>query len=89
MKAYQGSVVLRNDQFDALSGKDDLNAGVGKSVTVRIASSPPGQGALASIFDIDEVGIGNPLTTDSKANYVFKAADAEYDLVIEEGTEDE
>ena len=85
MKAYHSSVETRNDILDPLSGKVDLNAGVGLPVTVRINSSQ----ALASIFDVDDVAIGNPLTTDSNGNYAFKAADDIYDIIVSEGTANE
>ena len=87
MKTYNNSVVLRNDGTDPSSLKDDLNAGISKLVTVRVASLPtPGLGALASLFDINSVAIANPVTTDNNGNYVFKVGDGDYDIIIEEGT---
>ena len=85
MKAYHNSVVLRNDGQDTATGKFDLNAGVTKQVTVRINSSQ----ALAIVYDLNEVQIANPVTTDSNGNYNFKAADDIYDVIISEGQADE
>jgi hypothetical protein len=85
MKSYHNSVVLRNDGEDPSSLKLDLNAGISEQVTVRISSTQ----LLASIFDIDGVATGNPLTTDSNGNYAFKADDETYDIIVREGTLDE
>lgn len=85
MKAYHNSVVLRNDGIDPDTFKVDLNAGITVPVTVRINSTQ----ALASIFDLDEVATGNPLTTSINGNYAFKAADDVYDIIISEGTVNE
>ena len=85
MKAYHNSVVLRNDGQDTATGKFDLNAGVTKQVTVRINSSQ----ALAIVYDLNEVQIANPVTTDSNGNYKFKANDDIYDVIISEGGPDE
>ena len=85
MKAYHNSVVLRNDGQDTATGKFDLNAGVTKQVTVRINSSQ----ALAIVYDLGEVQIANPVTTDSNGNYKFKANDDIYDVIISEGQSDE
>jgi len=79
MKAYHNSAVLQFD--DSTTG----NAGAGVPVTVRLSSTQ----ALVSIFDLDEVAIANPTTTDSKGNYAFKTADGVYDIIISEGTGDE
>jgi len=90
MKTYNNSVVLRNDGTDPSSQKDDLNAGILKTITVKIASLPtPGLGANASIFDINSGAIPNPTTTDDKGNYAFKVSDGSYDIVIEAGTANE
>lgn len=90
MKTYNNSVVLRNDGTDPSTSNDNLNAGVGVNVTVRVSSTPTaGQGALASIFNIAEDVIANPLQTDNQGNYNFKAPDGIYDIVIAEGTPDE
>lgn len=85
MKAYHNSVVLRNDGIDPSSLKADLNAGITVPVTVRINATQ----ALAAIFDLDEVGTSNPLTTSNNGNYAFKAADNVYDIIISEGTANE
>jgi len=85
MKAYHNSVVLRNDGEDPSTLKLDLNAGITEQVTVRINSTQ----ALASIFDVDDVGTANPLTTDNNGNYAFKAADNIYDIIVAEGTANE
>lgn len=85
MKAYHNSVVLRNDGIDPSSLKADLNAGITVPVTVRINATQ----ALATIFDLDEVGTSNPLTTSNNGNYAFKAADNVYDIIISEGTANE
>lgn len=85
MKVYHGSAILRNDGLDASTGKADLNAGVGVQVTIRINSTQ----ALASIFDLNEVAIANPLTTNNNGNYAFKSADNIYDIIISEGTANE
>ena len=79
MKAYHNSAVLQFD--DSTTG----NAGAGVPVTVRLNSTQ----ALVSIFDLDEVAISNPTTTNSKGNYAFKTADGVYDIIISEGTSDE
>ena len=90
MKTYNNSVSLRNDGVDPSTSEKDLNAGVGINVTVRVASTPvAGQGALASIFNISDDAIANPLQTDNQGNYTFKAPDGLYDIVIAEGTPDE
>tara|TARA_R110002096_G_scaffold368011_1_gene561268 strand:- start:159 stop:2444 length:2286 start_codon:yes stop_codon:yes gene_type:complete len=90
MKTYNNSVSLRNDGVDPSTSEKDLNAGVGINVTVRVASTPvAGQGALASIFNISDDAIANPLQTDNQGNYTFKAPDGLYDIVIAEGTADE
>ena len=79
MKAYHGTAVLKFD--DDTTG----NAASGALVTIRINSSQ----SQASIFDVDDVAIGNPLTADSNGNYSFKAADNIYDIIISEGTPNE
>lgn len=79
MKAYHNTAVLKFD--DDTTG----NAASGVPVTVRINSTQ----ALASIFDVDDVAIGNPLTTDSNGNYSFKANDNIYDIIVSEGTANE
>jgi hypothetical protein len=79
MKAYHNTAVLKFD--DDTTG----NAASGALVTVRINSSQ----ALASIFDVDDVAIGNPLTTDSNGNYAFKVTDNIYDIIVSEGTANE
>ena len=85
MKAYHNSVILRNDGEDLVTSKFDLNAGITKSVTVRINSTQ----ALASIFDLSDVATANPLTTDNNGNYAFKANDNIYDIIVSEGTASE
>lgn len=79
MKAYHNTAVLKFD--DDTTG----NAASGAAVTVRINSTQ----ALASIFDVDDVAIGNPLPADSNGNYAFKAADNIYDIIVSEGTANE
>lgn len=79
MQAYHNSVELRNDGTDGVTGKEDLNAGVGVSVLVKIA----GTGTNASLFDLDEVSTANPLTTDDNGNYSFKVTDGNYDIYID------
>jgi hypothetical protein len=79
MKAYHNTAVLKFD--DETTG----NAASGASVTVRINSSQ----ALASIFDLDDLSIANPLMADSNGNYAFKAADDIYDIIVSEGTANE
>lgn len=88
MIGYNGSVGLRNDGLDALTSKIDLNAAVGVLVTVRIATVPSGTGALASLFDINDVAIANPITTDNFGNYFFKIDEGTYDIITREGTPD-
>ncbi len=85
MKAFHGSVVLRNDGPDILSGKDDLNAGVAVPITVRKSSDL----TLASLFDIDDLPLSNPFPTTNKGNYEFKVASDTYDIIIQETTPDE
>jgi hypothetical protein len=90
MRAYNNSVVLRNDGVDPLTSAVDLNAALGVNITVRVASTPvAGLGALASIFNIADVAIANPMQTDDKGNYQFKVVNGVYDVVIAEGTADE
>jgi hypothetical protein len=90
MRVYNNSVVLRNDGVDPSTSAADLNAALGVNVTVRVASTPvAGVGALASIFNIADVAIANPMQTDDKGNYQFKVVDGVYDVVIAEGTADE
>lgn len=90
MKTYNNSVVLRNDGVDPSTLNTDLNAALGINITVRAASTPiAGLGALASIFDIADVAIANPMQTDDKGNYTFKVTDGIYDIVIAEGTANE
>ena len=79
MKAYHNTAVLKFD--DETTG----NAASGAPVTVRINNTQ----ALASIFDVDDVSISNPLTTDSNGNYSFKSADNIYDIIVSEGTANE
>ena len=87
MKTYNNSVVLRNDGVDPSTSNADLNAAIGVNITVRVSSAPvAGLGALASIFNIADVAIANPMQTDDKGNYQFKVVDGVYDVVIAEGT---
>lgn len=79
MKAYHNTAGLKFD--DPTTG----NAASGALITVRINSTQ----SVASIFDVDDVAIGNPLTADSNGNYAFKAADNIYDIIISEGTANE
>lgn len=86
MKTYSNSATLRNDGIDPSTLEVDLNAGIGLSVTVRIASLPvPGVGALAAIFDINDNLITNPIpSTDNNGNFTFRA-DSIVDVIIDEG----
>ncbi len=78
--AYHDSVVL---QFDSSTTG---NAGAG----IPIAVYDTGTSNYATIYDLSDVQIVQPaLTTDGKGNYVFKAAEGTYDIVIKEGTSDE
>ena len=79
MKAYHGTAVLKFD--DGTTG----NAASGAPVTVRINSTQ----ALATVFDVDDIAIGNPLSADSNGNYSFKATDNIYDIIVSEGTANE
>lgn len=79
MKSYHNTAVL---QFNSATTG---NAGSGAPVTVRLNSTQ----ALAVIYNLDEVAISNPLTTDSKGNYAFKVVDGVYDVIIKEGTANE
>lgn len=79
MQSYHNSAVLQFD--DAVTG----NAAVLATVTVRVNSTQN----LAVIYDLDDVVIANPSTTDLKGNYAFKALDDVYDIIISEGTGDE
>ena len=88
MIGHNGSVGLRNDGLDALTGKIDLNAAVGVLVTVRIATVPSGTGAIANLFDINDAAIANPITTDNFGNYFFKIDEGTYDIIAREGTPD-
>ena len=89
MQSYNGSLVLRNTGIDPLTSRKDLNAGINKNITVRLASIPPGQGGLADIYDINESQIANPLKSDTNGNYFFKVDDGFYDIISNEGTADE
>lgn len=85
MITYNGSTGLRNDGVDPSTSKADLNAAQGVLVTVRLATVPSGTGVLASLFDLNDLPIANPLTTDTNGNYTFKAADATYDIIVNAG----
>ena len=83
MIGHNGSVSLRNDGIDPSTSKVDLNAAIGALVTVRFATIPVGQGALASLFDINDAPIANPATSDDKGNYFFKVAAGTYDIIYQ------
>ena len=83
MQIYNGTVVLQFD--DSTTG----NADSGALVTVRQASAVPGNGDLSIIYDLYDVQILNPLTTDAQGNYNFKAVDGLYDIVIRENQTNE
>ena len=86
MITYSDGVVLRNDGTDPSTLAKDLNAAVATPVTVRVATLPtPGQGAVASIFDINGGAISNPFNTDDNGNFTFKAASGFYDVIVDEG----
>ena len=89
MIGYNGIVNLRNDGVDPSTTKKDLNAAIGALITVRFATVPPGQGVAASLFDIDDVAIANPATSDNFGNYFFKIATGTYDMIFQEGTANE
>jgi len=89
MIGYNGSVILRNDGVDPSTSKADLNAGLGVLVTVRFATVPAGAGAIASLFDINDSAIANPVTTDNFGNYFFKVAAGTYDIITKESTPNE
>lgn len=89
MKTHSNGAIFRNDATDPNTLQVDLNAAILKPVTVRVASLPtPGQGALASIFDINGSPISNPTATDDNGNYSFQAASGIYDVIIDEGVLD-
>lgn len=71
MQAYNDTLIEQFD--DPVTG----NAAAGALVHVFLT----GTTTPAAIFDLDEVSIGNPLTTDSKGNYAFKVGDGTYDIV--------
>jgi len=85
MAIYHGSAVLRNDGTDSITNKKDLNAGVSIPVKVEKYSDDTD----ATLYDINDNPIANPVTTDSKGNFVFKAADDEYNIYFNKGTADE
>jgi len=85
MAIYHGSAVLRNDGTDSITNKKDLNAGVSIPVKVEKYSD----NTDATLYDINDNPIANPVTTDSKGNFVFKAADDEYNIYFNKGTADE
>ena len=89
MITYNNSVSLRNDGLDSTTGKQDLNAGTGVLVTVRVATVPSGQGALADLLDINDNPLPNPVTTDNNGNYFFKADSGNYDIIALEGSPNE
>lgn len=89
MIGYNESVKLRNDGLDDATGKVDLNAAIGVLVTVRVATVPPGTGATATLYDVNDIEIPNPVTTDQLGNYFFKVEEGTYDIIIKEGTGDE
>ena len=86
MKAHRNAVQHTNDIYDESTGLADRNAASGVSITVRIASLPvPGVGPkAANIYDINEIEITNPFNTDANGNYVFKAINGLYDVVVDE-----
>ena len=78
MKAYHNSVVLKfNDETTG-------NSGAAATIKVNVSG-----GGLATIYDLDGDGIGNPFNADSLGNYSFKAANGIYDIIISEGTANE
>jgi hypothetical protein len=79
MKAYHNTAILKFD--DSTTG----NAASGATITVRINST---QG-LASMFNLADAAIANPMNTDSNGNYAFKVDDNIYDIIISEGTANE
>jgi len=85
METYHGSAVLRNDGLDATTQKTDLNAGVSIQVKVERYSD----NADATIFDVDDNPLANPLTTDDNGNYAFRVADGEYNIYYNKDTADE
>ena len=89
MIGYNGIAVSRNDAIDPMTSKVDLNASIGTLVTVRVASIPPGIGATASLFDVNDAPIANPVTSDDNGNYFFKVDSGTYDIISKEGTGDE
>ena len=89
MQAYNGSLVLRNTGIDPLTNKKDLNAGISKNVTVRVAGANNTNGILADIYDIGGDQIANPLQSDDNGNYVFKVENGVYNIISNEGTTDE
>lgn len=89
MIGYNGTVNLRNDGIDPSTTKKDLNAAIGASITVRFAGVPIGQGVKADLFDIDDISIPNPVTSDNFGNYFFKIATGTYDIIFQEGTANE
>ena len=89
MQVYNGSLVLRNTGIDPLTGKSNLNAGINKNVTIRVADEIAGNGALAIIYDIAGDQIANPTQSDDNGNYVFKVNSGTYDIITNEGTIDQ
>jgi len=85
MAIYHGSAVLRNDGTDSITNKKDLNAGVSIPVKVEKYSDDTD----ATLYDINDNPIANPVSTDNKGNFVFKAADDEYNIYFNKGTADE
>ena len=83
MQVYNGTAIL---QFDDVSTG---NADSGALVTVRDYNIVSGTGSLASIFDLTDTPILNPLTADAQGNYSFKAVDGLYDIIIREGEANE
>ena len=82
MAIYHGSAVLRNDGTDSITNKKDLNAGVSIPVKIEKYSDDTD----ATLYDINDNPIANPISTDNKGNFVFKAADGEYNIYFNKGT---
>ena len=63
--------------------KDNGIPVVGASVTVRVANSTPGTGALATLYSDDGVTTtSNPVSTNGQGQFDFYVADGRYDLTF-------
>lgn len=72
------------EKFFGVAQDDRGNVLAGATVTVTLTSS----GATATIYEDDETTpLSNPLTSDSRGRFDFKAANASYDVKVKKGSD--